>query len=90
MTVVRQPPGDFGPFLGGQKVRDAVSGLGRVLPLAYAADRQAGTEREMARVRGATPGARSELARAGGWPQDARWVKLNQLPESSRMIASIP
>jgi excinuclease ABC subunit C len=36
LTVVRQPvPGDFGPYLGGQKVRDAVSGLGRVLPLGY-------------------------------------------------------
>ena len=43
VTVVHQPaPGDparhFGPYLGGQKVRDAVSGLGRVLPLGYAAD----------------------------------------------------
>ena len=57
LTVVRQPaPGDFGPYLGGQKVRDAVSGLGRVLPLGYAADGQAGTERDMARVRGASPG----------------------------------
>jgi len=64
VTVVRQPsPGDFGPYLGGQKVRDAVSGLGRVLPLAYAADGQAGTERDMARVRGASPGARADLAR---------------------------
>ena len=65
MTVVRQPsPGDFGPYLGGQKVRDAVSGLGRVLPLGYAADGQAGTERDLARVRGASPGARADLARA--------------------------
>ena len=64
VTVVRQPsPGDFGPYLGGQKVRDAVSGLGRVLPLGYAADGQAGTERDMARVRGASPGARADLAR---------------------------
>ena len=64
VTVVRQPsPGDFGPYLGGQKVRDAVSGLGRVLPLAYAADGQAGTERDMARVRGASPGVRADLAR---------------------------
>jgi excinuclease ABC subunit C len=64
LTVVRQPsPGDFGPYLGGQKVRDAMSGLGRVLPLAYAADVQAGSERDMARVRGASPGARAELAR---------------------------
>jgi excinuclease ABC subunit C len=65
LTVVRQPAsGDFGPYLGGQKVRDAVSGLGRVLPLGYAADGQAGTARDMARVRGTSPGARAGLARA--------------------------
>ena len=65
LTVVRQPaPGDFGPYLGGQKVRDAVSGLGRVLPLGYAADGQAGTERDMARLRGASPAARAGLSRA--------------------------
>jgi excinuclease ABC subunit C len=65
LTVVRQPaPGDFGPYLGGQKVRDAMSGLGRVLPLGYAADGQAGTERDLARVRGASPAARTGLARA--------------------------
>ena len=65
LTVVRQPaPGDFGPYLGGQKVRDAVSGLGRVLPLGYAGDARPGTERDMARVRGASPAARSGLARA--------------------------
>ncbi len=30
LTVMRQPaPGDFGPYLGGQKVRDAVCGLAR-------------------------------------------------------------
>jgi excinuclease ABC subunit C len=69
VRVVRQPShGDsarhFGPYLGGQKVRDAVSGLGRVLPLGYAADGTAGTERDMARVRGASPGARPQLAAA--------------------------
>src|SRR2546421_428581 len=64
LAVVRQPaPGDFGPYLGGQKVRDAVSGLGRVLPLGYAGDARAGTERDMARVLGASPAARSGLAR---------------------------
>jgi excinuclease ABC subunit C len=64
--VVRQSvPGDFGPYPGGQKVRDAVSGLGRVLPLGYAGDARAGTERDMARVRGTScSAARSELARA--------------------------
>jgi excinuclease ABC subunit C len=62
-TVVRQPaPGDFGPYLGGQKARDAVSGLGRVLPLGYAGDARAGTERDMARVRVPRP------RRGPGWP----------------------
>jgi hypothetical protein len=45
-------------------VRDAVSGFGRVLPLGYAADGQVGTERDMARLRGASPAARTDLARA--------------------------
>ena len=63
--MVRQPaPGDFGPYLGGQKVRDGVSGLNRVLPLGHAADQQAGTGRELALVRGASPAARAGLARA--------------------------
>ena len=53
----------FGPYLGGQKARDAVSGLGRVLPLGHATDSPAGTGRELARARGASPGARSDLAR---------------------------
>jgi excinuclease ABC subunit C len=69
ITVTHDPaPGGparyFGPYLGGQKVRDAVSGLSRVLPLGYARDRPAGAEREMARVRGASPGVRAGLARA--------------------------
>jgi excinuclease ABC subunit C len=63
LTVVRQPAlGDFGPYLGGQKVRDGVSGLNRVLPLGHAADQQAGTGRELALVRGASPAARAALA----------------------------
>ncbi len=67
VSVVYQPlPGPdrhFGPYLGGQKVRDAVSGLGRVLPLSYTADGPAGSERDMARVRGASPAERAALAR---------------------------
>jgi len=64
LTVVRRPaPGDFGPYLGGQKVRDAVSGLSRVLPLGHAADYPAGTGRELALVRGAAPAGRAGLAR---------------------------
>ena len=69
ITVTHEPaPGDqalhFGPYLGGQKVRDAVSGLARVLPLGYAGSRPGGAERELARVRGASPGVRAGLARA--------------------------
>jgi excinuclease ABC subunit C len=64
-VVYRPSPGDFGPYLGGRKVRDAVSGLRRVLPLGLAADwaadravlRSAGSERELARARGALSGA---------------------------------
>lgn len=55
--------GDFGPYLGGLKVRTAVSALDRALPLAYASDRLSGSERDMARVRGIEPGTRTELAR---------------------------
>jgi len=42
----------FGPYLGGLKVRQAVAGLHRVLPLAYTGDRLPGSERDMARLRG--------------------------------------
>ncbi len=51
----------FGPYLGGDKVRLAVSGLHRVIPLAYAGDRLNGFDRDMARVRGVTPDSREEL-----------------------------
>jgi len=68
MVVHRRRTGDrarhFGPYLGGQKARDAVSGLGRILPLRYAVDRRSGSERELARARGASPGVRADLARA--------------------------
>ena len=64
LTVVRRPaPGDFGPYLGGLKVRDAVSGLSRVLPLGHTADHPPGTGRELALVRGASPAERPGLAR---------------------------
>ena len=78
LAVVRQPvPGDFGPYLGGQKVRDAVCGLGRILPLGYAADGQAGTERDMARVRGASPAARP------------RWPGLGAVLDRDRAVAAL-
>jgi excinuclease ABC subunit C len=59
----------FGPYLGGRNARDAVSGLVRVLALGpgagWAGDRAGGTERELARARGAALVDR-ELARARG------------------------
>ena len=54
----------FGPYLGGDKVRLAVSGLHRVIPLAYAGERLGGFDREMARIRGVAPGSRPDLAEA--------------------------
>jgi excinuclease ABC subunit C len=56
-----QRPGDFGPYLGGLKVRTAVSALDRVLPLAYAGERLDGSARDMARVRGIEAGSRDRL-----------------------------
>jgi excinuclease ABC subunit C len=54
----------FGPYLGGDRVRLAVSGIQRVLPLAYTAERASGFEHEMARARGVGPGDRSALVGA--------------------------
>jgi excinuclease ABC subunit C len=61
LTVIRHPRrGDparyFGPYLGGQKARQAVSGLQRVLPPGHAADQPAGAARELARARAVSPG----------------------------------
>ena len=66
LAVVHQTPAGtgvryFGPYLGGEKVRTAVSGLHRLLPLAYAADRLRGSEAEMARVRGVEPADRDRF-----------------------------
>jgi excinuclease ABC subunit C len=62
-----QPAGGgrlFGPYLGGAKVRLAVSALRRILPLEYAGQRLAGAQRDMARIRGVAPTGRVELVRA--------------------------
>ena len=53
----------FGPYLGGLKVRTAVSGLNRLLPMAYASERLTGSERDMARVRGVDPAHRDGYER---------------------------
>jgi excinuclease ABC subunit C len=69
LTVVheaRPSPGvrHFGPYLGGLKVRLAVSGLHRVLPVGYAADGLRGSDRDMAAARGIGPGDRAALTEA--------------------------
>jgi excinuclease ABC subunit C len=51
----------FGPYLGGNRVRLAVSALDRILPLGYAADRRGGFARDMARIRGVTPAGRDGM-----------------------------
>jgi excinuclease ABC subunit C len=61
---VRHEPGiapAFGPYLGGDKVRLAVSGLNRALPLAYAGEGLGGFDRDMARLRRIEPGSRPVL-----------------------------
>ncbi|MEU7866927.1 GIY-YIG nuclease family protein [Dactylosporangium sp. NPDC049140] len=55
-------PGCFGPYLGGARGRNAVSGLHRIRPLAYTGARLTGAERDMATARGVTPGDRDALA----------------------------
>jgi excinuclease ABC subunit C len=61
-------PGDqvryFGPYLGGQKVRDAVCGLSRVLPLAYTREVRTGAMGDLARLRGTGPADRATLTRS--------------------------
>ncbi len=51
----------FGPYLGGEKVRLAISGLHRIIPLAYAGERLSGFDRDMARLRDVAPGSRTAM-----------------------------
>jgi excinuclease ABC subunit C len=53
---------DFGPYLGGDRVRTAAAALHRVLPLAYASTRLTGSERDLAAKLGVSPGDREPLA----------------------------
>lgn len=54
----------FGPYLGGLRVRQAVTALHRILPLSYAGTGLRGAQRDMARARGVTSADREELIRA--------------------------
>jgi excinuclease ABC subunit C len=64
-VVYQAEPADevcyFGPYLGGVKVRQAVTALHRILPLPYAGTRLASAERDMARVRGVAGDDRAAL-----------------------------
>jgi excinuclease UvrABC nuclease subunit len=54
-------PLTFGPYLGGNQVRLAVSGLLRAFPLHYTAARLSGSARDLARVRGFSATDRATL-----------------------------
>ena len=58
----RPSPGCFGPYLGGDRTRAAVSALHRVRPLQYTSSKLGGAERDMAAKRGVTPDDREPMA----------------------------
>jgi excinuclease ABC subunit C len=65
VTAVHRPDAQggllFGPFLGGWKVRTALSGLHRVLPLSYAGTRMHGSQQDLAEIRQVSPSDRDRL-----------------------------
>jgi excinuclease ABC subunit C len=69
----------FGPYLGGEKVRLALSALHRALPLAYAGTGGTGAERDLAAKRGVGPADRDRLA-------DAVIATLNRDPAASSAL----
>ncbi|WP_327588183.1 GIY-YIG nuclease family protein [Nonomuraea sp. NBC_00507] len=54
----------FGPYLGGMRTRQAVSGLHRAFSLSYTRDRLTAAERDIATRRGIGPQSRKRLAAA--------------------------
>ncbi|HXW80146.1 MAG TPA: GIY-YIG nuclease family protein [Acidimicrobiales bacterium] len=54
----------FGPYLGGDRARLALSGLDRVYCLPYSGERLTGSERDMARARGVSPFGRADLVQS--------------------------
>ena len=65
-VVYQADPADqvryFGPYLGGLRVRQAVTALHRLGPLSYSGTRLSGAEREMACIRGVAGADRTALA----------------------------
>jgi excinuclease ABC subunit C len=67
VAVHRPRPGawrHFGPYLGGDRVRLALSGLHRAYSLPYSGERLTGSERDMARARGVEGFSRAHLVEA--------------------------
>lgn len=65
VRVVHEPTRQgrhFGPYLGGRKVRLAVSGMCRVLPLGYSGSEPSGARGEIARALGVSAADRAALA----------------------------
>ncbi|MBJ7471573.1 MAG: GIY-YIG nuclease family protein [Solirubrobacteraceae bacterium] len=56
----------FGPYLGGTRVRTAVTALGTIYPLAYTGEALGGAERSMAQARGVIAADRERLAASIG------------------------
>jgi excinuclease ABC subunit C len=78
MTVAHAVVGTlrhFGPYLGGDRVRLAVSALQRVFPLAHAGDGLTAFERALARTRGIVPADRPRLV-------DALMCVLDRRPDA--------
>lgn len=86
---LRRPAGNvqyFGPYLGGLRVRQAVTALHRILPLAYTGTGLRGAQLDMARARGFAGADRGELintltAVLGRQPEALVWARaeLEQL-----------
>jgi excinuclease ABC subunit C len=68
VRYVREPAANaahyFGPYLGSQRVRQAVAALNRILPLCYTGTRLRGAELELVRARGAAGVDREQLIAA--------------------------
>jgi excinuclease ABC subunit C len=67
LSIVHTPLGSarhFGPFLGGHRVRRAVSALHRVLPLGYTGTGLTGAQRDLARTKGVGPDDRDAITAA--------------------------
>lgn len=61
---VEGPRRPFGPYLGGERVRQAIAAFHRILPLTYTGTGRTGSERDMGRHRGVTDADREWIIAA--------------------------